>query len=76
MQNGKWLFIIARKIEKMLLEHTLLIRTTTALGRRTVVEIVSDEEQNIQEAHSPALIESCTFGQISRSYSYKVLNSA
>ena len=30
-------------------------------GRRDVIEIVSHEEQNIQEAHSPALIESCTF---------------
>ena len=26
-----------------------------------VIEIVSDEEQNIQEAHSPAVIESCIF---------------
>ena len=27
MQNGKWLFITAGKIEKMLLEYILLIRT-------------------------------------------------
>ena len=31
------------------------------LGRRNVIKIVSDEEQNIQEAHSPAVKESCTF---------------
>ena len=39
MQNRKCLFIIARKIEKMLLEYILLIRTTIFLGEEMSLKL-------------------------------------
>ena len=59
MENGKWLFIIACKIDKMIIYF--INQDYQFLGRKNLIEIVSDEEQNIQEAYSPAVIESCTF---------------